>query len=41
MSNFIWFLVGNISGAIVMTAIWVLIGSGIDKKSNKDDKGDK
>ena len=38
MENFIWFILGNISGAIVMTAIWVIIGTYSSKKDNKGDK---
>ena len=37
MENFVWFLAGNISGAIVITAIWIIVGTYANKK---DDKGD-
>lgn len=36
--EFLWFLCGNVSGAIVMTAFWVIVGT-VGKK--KEDKGDK
>lgn len=40
MSGLLWFILGNVSGAISMTAIWVIIGSTIDKKNNNNKKGD-
>jgi hypothetical protein len=38
MSHLAWFIFGNISGAIVITAFWVIVGTYANKK---DDKGDK
>ena len=41
MSEFLWFLVGNVSGAIVMTALWIIIGTKVSKsEENKAGKGD-
>jgi predicted transporter len=40
MSNFGWYIVGNMSGAVVMTAIWIIIGVYAQKKEKKE-KGDK
>jgi hypothetical protein len=38
MASLGWFILGNISGAILITAFWVILGTAVDKK-NKN-KGD-
>jgi hypothetical protein len=43
MANLGWFILGNISGAIAITAFWIIVGSAMDKKPNdkkETDKGD-
>jgi hypothetical protein len=38
MENFLWFIYGNISGSIVMTAIWCIIGTHAKNKNKGDNK---
>ena len=38
--DFLWFLCGNVSGAIIMTAIWAIIGTYSNNKNNTDNKGE-
>jgi hypothetical protein len=38
MENLLWFIFGNVSGAIVITAFWAIVGTYSSKKDNKGDK---